>query len=240
MRIKSLVVVSLLLAAVLFSACSGVSAAPAPRTLTVTGSSEVFLTPDIAYIQVGVRTQDADVAAAVAQNNTQVERVMATLNDFGIAAEDIRTSNFSLYSFEDSGFEFEGEGGGRGLQYVVENTVYVTVRDLSQMGEVLEAAVESGANNIFGIQFDVADKSAALSEGREAALANAQAQAEEIAGYAGAGLGQIQSISYADSGYPIPVFDGRGGGGGDAEAALSISPGQLSFSVQVNVIYQIN
>jgi hypothetical protein len=163
-----------LLAAVLFSACSGVSAAPAPRTLTVTGSSEVFLTPDIAYIQVGVRTQDADVAAAVAQNNTQVERVMATLNDFGIAAEDIRTSNFSLYSFEDSGFEFEGEGGGRGLQYVVENTVYVTVRDLSQMGEVLEAAVESGANNIFGIQFDVADKSAALSEGREAALANAQ------------------------------------------------------------------
>jgi uncharacterized protein YggE len=70
---------------------------------------------------------------------------------------------------------------------------------------------------------------------------NAKQQAQELADAAGLSLGEIKSISFVDNQYP--VFDGKGGGGGgvaaEAAAAVPIQPGQVSFTVTVNVIYEL-
>jgi uncharacterized protein YggE len=125
--------------------------------------------------------------------------------------------------------------------YAVDNTVYVTVRDLTKLGDLLDTAVQAGANNINSVQFDVAEKDEALKQARAEAVKDAEAQAQSLAQAAGLSLGEIQSISFFDV-QPYPLFDGKGGGGMAAEAAAAavpIQPGQLTFTVSVNVTYEL-
>jgi hypothetical protein len=219
------------------SACAGVGPQAASRSLTVTGAGQVALQPDIAYIYIGVNTENVSAADAVAKNNADTQRLIDALKAQGVAAEDLRTSNFSIWTNRPYGMD--GQPGDP--VYVVDNTVYVTVRDLENLGNLLDVAVRSGANNINSIQFDLADKSQAMSEARAAAVEAARKQAEELASAAGVNLGKIQTISFYDS-MPYPVFEGKGlGGGGGAAMDLSvpINPGQMQLTVTVTVAYEI-
>ena len=250
MRSKYLIPVSLMLFAVVLSACSGVAAAKAPssasleegeslpRTITVTGSGKTVLTPDIAYINVGVQTEDPDASKAVSENNQQTQDVIDALTAAGVAKEDIQTTNFNIYPRQD--YDPQGQPTGE-ITYIVTNTVYVTVRDLDQIGDLLNSAVAAGANTIHGIQFDVNDKAEALSEARASAVKNAETIAQELASAADVGLGEILSISTFTGGYPSPLFEGRGGGGANimADAPVPISAGQMIVTVEVSVIYTI-
>jgi uncharacterized protein YggE len=242
MRTKTLFVTVMIMAAVILTACGGVAQAqtptaedsPAMRTLTVTGSGKAFLTPDIANISIGVHSENEDAAAAVASNNEQTQQVMAALDGFQIDPKDIQTTNFSIFPRQD----YDTEGKPTTITFVVDNTVYVTLRDIEQVGEVLDSAVQAGANSISGIQFDVEDKNAALSEARQAAVADAQLQAEELADAAGVELGAIQSITTYSS--PIPVPMPRFAVQMESAAAeVPISPGELTLTVEVNIVYQI-
>ena len=127
---------------------------PTQRTVTVTGTGMATLTPDIAYIYIGVQTQDATAAQAVADNNTKSQAVIASIKSFGVADKDIMTTNFSIYPQQQN----DANGKLTAVTFMVENTVYVTVRDLSKLGDLLDSVVQSGANTINSVQFDVADQ----------------------------------------------------------------------------------
>jgi uncharacterized protein YggE len=205
------------------------------RTINVTGTGEVLLTPDIAYVSIGVRSEGEDAAVAVTENNSKSDEVVQALIDSGVDQNDIQTSNFNIYPQQ----QYDERGNIQATTYIVENTVRVVVRDLETIGELLNAAVEAGANSIYGVQFDVADDESARSEARQAAVADAQMQAEELAEAAGIGLGRVQSIS-TYGGQPIPLYEGKGGAGPVMlEAEVPISPGQLMLTVDVNVVYEI-
>jgi uncharacterized protein YggE len=232
MRTKLTLIVSVLALALVLSAC-GPAASGATRSLSVTGSGMVSLTPDIAYIYIGVHTENRDIAQALAENNQQAQAVVEALKNMGVAAEDIQTSSFNIWSME-----AYDEVGQAYTKYTVDNSVYVTVRDLSNLGALLDTVVGSGANTINSIQFDVADKTTALTEARQKAMENAAALAGELAQTAGLSLGEIQTITYSDSN-PYPYY-GMGGGGASApNASVPIQPGQLQISVTVNVTYGV-
>ncbi len=230
MRSK-LLFLPLLVLVMALSAC-GPAAGSSERTLTVTGNGTVYLTPDIAYLYVGVHTESADIAEAVAQNNRRTQAVVNALKNAGVALEDIQTSNFSVWSMEDY-----DDAGNRYMKYSVENTVYITIRDLSQLGALLNTAVASGANTINSLVFDVSDKSAALTEARKKAMDNASALAGELAGKAGLKVGDVQSITYTDY-LPSPYY-GMGGGGAALEAlpTVPIQPGMMQVTATVTVTY---
>jgi uncharacterized protein YggE len=255
MRNKSIIVVSFLLIAALLSGCGAAAAAPAfaqgqqptptasavstasPRTITVSGTGKAYLTPDIAYIYIGVHTEGKDAAEAVASNNTLTQKVIDAIKSFNVASKDIQTTNFSIYPQQ----QYDNTGKSQGITYMVDNTVYVTLRDLTKIGDLLNGAVSAGANSINGIQFDVTDKTAALSEARKAAMADAQSQAEELATAANVSLGAVQEINASTTNSsPIPLY-GKGGGAALAapEASVPVSSGQLDVTVNVNVVYEI-
>ena len=217
-----------LVLALALSAC-GTAAAQA-RTLNVSGNGTVYLTPDIAYIYIGVHTDDPDLANAVSKNNAQAQALVDALKNAGIAGKDIQTSNFSVYTNGNGGIDkMTGQVSANGIYYSVDNTVYVTMRELSKMGKILSTAVSSGANSINSINFDVADKTAAMAQARQQAMANAASLAQELAGTAGVTLGEIQTISYTDYS-PSPYAYGMGGGGASApNASVPIQPGQLQI-----------
>lgn len=237
-RNKFSIVLVVLLVAVGLSACAGQTTTQDKsmgRTLNVTGSAQAFLTPDVAYFTVGVHTENKDAQEAVASNNVLSQKVMDALKAAGVEAKDLRTSNFSIYPME----EWSPTGEKLGSKFVVDNTVYVTLRDLTKVGEVLGAAVEAGANSVSGITFDVEDKTQVLAEARAEAVSHARSQAEELAKAAGVELGEVQSISYYNSS-PIPLYDvksvnaaGVGGGG------VPIAAGQMTLTVDVSITYEI-
>ena len=241
MKTKFIMIAAVAMLALVISACGPTTInqeAPAPvRTLSVSGTGQANLEPDIAYIYVGVHTEQPSASEAVTDNSTQTQQMIQALRDFGIDAKDIRTTNFSIWPMD----KYDPATGMPSGQktYAVDNTVYVTVRDLDKLGDLLDTVVTAGANTVNSIQFDVVDKAEALKQARADAVKNAEAQAKELAAAAGLTIGEVQSISFYDT--PVyPYMDGRGGGGAAAEAAaVPIQPGQLTFTVTVNIAYAI-
>ncbi len=240
MKTKSMFVAAVALLALVLSACGPTTinqeAQPVVRTISVTGSGQANLVPDIAYLYLGVHTEKPTASEAMAENNAQTQSMIDALTKFGIDKKDIRTTNFSIYP-QDKYDPQSGTPTGEKV-YSVDNTVYVTVRDLKQLGDLLDTVVAAGANTINSIQFDVADKAEAIKTARAEAVKDAQAQAQELADSAGVTLGEIQALGFYDS-QPYPMYEGKGGGAVAQSAAVPIQPGQLTFTVTVNATYAI-
>lgn len=244
MRTKYFVFAILTVLALTVSACGNAAvaptAAPAPRTLNVSGMGVVYLTPDIVYINIGVSTQETDATKAVNSNKEKTTTVIQAVKKFGVEDKDIRTTNFNIWSNPqyDSNGILTGE-----ISYSIDNTVNITVRDINKLGALLDAAINAGANNIYNIQFDVEDKTEANKQARLLAMKDAKTEAQELADVASVSLGSIQTINYYETA-PSPYNDysmgGRGGGMDTAASApVPIQPGQLAVTVTVNITYEI-
>ena len=234
MRNKYLVTSLLVLSVLLVGACSPVvapSEQTPPRTLNVNGNARVTAAPDIAYLTVGVHTEDANAAKAVDDNTQKARQIAEALSGMGVDAKDIQTSGFNIYPQD----EFGPNGERTGTRFMVDNSVYITIRDVNQIGALLSAVVEAGANTVYGIQFDIEDKTALITEARKLAVDNAKVQAEELAAAAGVTLGSIQSINYYTS-YPAPVADSKFGGAG---GGVPVSAGQIIITADVSISYEI-
>jgi uncharacterized protein YggE len=209
-----------------------------PGTITVVGEGKVTLEPDIARVTIGVETVTDTVKDASDQNRAAVEAVLAALAEQGIAEEDIQTSGFSIFAER---FGPEGPLAEGDVRYRVSNNVMVTIRDIDSVGTILDAAIEAGANNIYGVEFALDDPTVAESDARTAAIADAKAKAEELAQLTGLPLGAIISVSEiigAGGGFYAGNFaeQARAFGGG----GTPITPGQLDLVMQLQVIYAIN
>jgi uncharacterized protein YggE len=204
--------------------------------MNVNGTGTVSLSPDIAYIYLGVHSENPSASEAVSSNNAQTQKVIDSLKKLGIDEKDILTTNFSIWPST----QYSPEGIQTGTTYVVDNTVYVTIRDLAKLGDLLDSVLKAGANTVNSIQFDVADKTEALKQARDEAVKSAQTQAQELATVAGVTLGGVQNIGFYDS-IPSPVAaGGKGGGGGmAADVSVPIQPGQLTLTVTVSMTYEI-
>jgi uncharacterized protein YggE len=224
------------------SACAGQAAAQTPvaadtpRTISVTGSGVAYGAPDVATVQIGVQTRGSDPGQAVSDNNARMEALIAAIQDLGIAEQDLQTSNFSVYVQQD----YDPQTGRplENINYVVDNTLTVTVRDTNRLGDVLTGAVDAGANTIYGVSFSVADVAALEAQARDKAVADARARAEQLAQAAGVTLDSILSLSENISGgQPIPYA------GDMAQSAVGgavpVQTGQVQVNLQVNITFTI-
>lgn len=204
------------------------------RGITVVGVGKAAGTPDVARISVGVDTDSDSVQKAVDDNKAKMAALLEALKQLGIAEKDIRTSNYSVYTQQ------QPSPDGRttlSVSYRVSNQVEVTVRDVSQLGDILDKAVAAGANNIYGVNFSVEDTSKLEADARAKAIADAKARAASLAQLAGVEVGDVLSISEVIGGvqplYRTDVAMGLGGGG------TPIQPGELSIDMSVQVTFAI-
>jgi len=213
-----------------------VSSSGTLRTIAVTGVGEIVLVPDIAYINVGVHTEADDVTNAVNSNNAQAEDITAAIVSMGVEEKDIQTSNFNVYSMN----RYDNMSNVVGVSFAVDNTLYIIVRDLSKLSEVLDAALSAGANQIYGISFDINNRSAAIAQARDLAIKDAEARALSVAGTAGVSLGKIQSISVVNNSYVQPLSGYGMGGGGMAsqDSTVPISAGQIVVTANADLVYE--
>lgn len=227
-----------ILAAILLIAASTApirAEAPHP-VLTVTGTGSALAPPDIATVTAGVETTKDTAADALTENSEVMADVIETLTAANVAAKDIQTSGLTVQPQYQSSRSSSSYNGQELNGYRVFNTITATVRDLDNLGDVLDQLVRSGANRLNGVRFGFADPVAMVAEARRGAVADATLSAETYAAAAGVKLGPIRSIS---------DFGGSGGGvriemdAVQARSAVPIAQGQSSITASVQIVWEI-
>jgi uncharacterized protein YggE len=208
-------------------------ATTALRTVQTSGSGQVSLAPDQATVRLGVQTEAKEAQQAIADNSEQMTAVISATLESGIDESDVRTEGFRLQPMYDQ----PADGGPSTVSgYQVSNIVSITVRDLSQLGDLLDTVVVAGSNTIEGIQFEISNQVEAQDAAREAAMADAQRKAEQLTGLAGTSLGPVQTIVETGGAVPVaaeaPMVTAMAAG-------VPVQPGNQTVQASVQVTWQI-
>lgn len=203
-------------------------------TIAISAEGKVTARPDVATVSIGVQTEKKTVSEAQNENTSRMNAIVDRLKAMGIAAEDIKTSSYSIWPQYDY---VNGRQVDRG--FMVSQSVEVKIRNLDLTGKVLGAAGELGANQVGGVNFTIDDPEALRQQARLEALEKAKEKARALAQAAGVKLGKVVGFSESPS-YDGPVLykaygEGYGGGG----AAPAVEPGSQDVVVNVSVTYEI-
>ena len=234
--------VAALLSLALF-APAGARADDARKThfLTLQGHGEVKAKPDMAMIEMGTLSQALTAKAALDANTAKVTALIAMLKASSIEDKDIQTSNFSVGPRYDN-----GSTSGRApkiVGYDVTNSVTATVHKLTDLGGILDKAVDAGSNQINSIAFGVNEPQALQDEARKSAVADALRRAKLLTEAAGTKLGAIATITEGASYAPMPMRE-RGIAMDSmakvaASAPVPMAQGEMTISADVNMVWEL-
>jgi len=200
----SLIILSLMLA--LVSSPGSTSAAstgqePTKRTINVSGQGTVNAVPDIAYVTIGVITENENAKVAQQDNAEEMSKVVNAILGAGISEDDIKTTNYNI----SPKYNYIKETGTSVIAgYSVTNQIQVTVRDVAKVGDIIDLAASNGANMSSNISFSVSDYEKYYNEALKVAVENGKKRAETIANTIGITLGVPVTIN-ENGGYYSPV-----------------------------------
>ncbi|MTK12625.1 MAG: DUF541 domain-containing protein [Clostridiaceae bacterium] len=143
--------------------------------MTVYGKGNIKVKPDIATASIGVAVENKDLSVAQAQSIEKANKILDTLKRMGIKERDIKTENYTITPEYDY---IEGKQVFR--TYKITNTFRVTLRDLSRIGEIIDAAVASGANVVNNITFTIDNPEKYYNQALKIAVRNALEKAREL------------------------------------------------------------
>lgn len=217
---------------------------PATNTITVNGTGQATVPPDVARITLTVQNTARTVAEAQAQTTEQVNKVVAMVAKQGVADRDVRTQSYNIfpqYSYPNcSGVSVCPQPTITGYQ--VSQSVQVTVRDLTKVGDLLGGAGTLGVQNVVGPMFGLDDTTAGYAAARADAIAKAKAQAALLSKQLGVRLGKVVNFyeTTIDENGPMPYY-GRGGGEMDVKSASSpvVPTGENTYNATVGITYEI-
>ena len=120
--------------------------------------------------------------------------------------------------------------------YTATNNVEVTIRNLDLAAKVLSAATGAGANQLYGLRFEIEDPSPLQVEARKEAVADARQRAERLAQLAGVKLGLAQSITEVDGGGsgPMPMYAAA-----KMDSSAPVERGEVTITSTVQIVYSL-
>lgn len=217
-----------------------------PMMINVVGEGEVIARPDIGSFSFGVQAQAPDAATAQAESAQSLNAILAFLRESGVAENDIKTENYSLnprYRWEERACVGGICPGGQQILdgYEVSQQVTVKVRDLDQSGALISGAGERGATNVSSLAFTIDDPANLETEARSMAIADAKAQAEQLAEDLGVTIVKMQHF-YEESqnpGYPEPYMMERSMMASDQALVPEMPTGENTITSRVNISYEV-
>ncbi|MCR9130255.1 MAG: SIMPL domain-containing protein [Alphaproteobacteria bacterium] len=210
--------------------------APTPATLSLSATGEVSLVPDQATVSAGVVTQGDSAAEAVRANALAMSRVFAELRRAGVAERDLQTSQLSVNPIYQS-YDRSSSREPRITGYEARNTVSAMVRDIDEVGDVIDAVFEAGANTLNGVSFSSSEAEEAQDEARRRAVAELMALRDLYADAAGFQVVRLMSFSESGGGRPYPVMARTEAFSSDA--STPVAAGELTISATVSAVWEI-
>lgn len=198
----------------------------------------VTVAPDIATIGAGVTSEAMTATEALRINSLEMQKVVARIKSLGIAEKDIQTSGINLnarYDYDQATQRPVFRG------YQASNRVSIIMRRIDRTGEVLDALVQAGANDLSGPSFSIDNDEPAKDAARKRAIERAQARAQSYAqmlGYDGARVLEVNETIEGRG--PMPQMAMR-----DAimvtgaAAPPPVQPGMVSTGVSITIKYEL-
>lgn len=210
-----------------FAQVSGSSGLPG---ITVVGTGTASAVPDVSDWSFGVQSDATSAADALNAASASSRKIVAALRDAGIDRKDIRTEQVSVYPRMSS--------DGRAVEgYSASASVSAVVRDLGRAGEVVDAAVGAGANQVYGPSLRLSDQRSHYRAAADAAYDDAKARAEAIAAKAGVTLGAaIAIVEGGGYGGPVPLGVRAAA---EADLAVPVEPGTQDVTATLTVTFAI-
>ena len=205
------------------------------RTITVSSRATVKVQPDEAVVNLGVRSEATDGAAAFAQNAKDMRAVLDALKAAGVSDEDLQTLNVGL----DQHVENQGKPSEQ-RTFVASNSLQVTIHDLASVGSIIDAAVGAGADSVNDIRFQLSDPNAVRSDALTQAVTGARAKADALASAADATVVRVVTID--EQNFQPPIYDQAFAGVAAAVPAPVtpvVPPSSLEVSVTISVVWEI-
>ncbi len=210
------------------------------------GEGKVTAKSDVARLQITVISNAKVLGDAAEDNTKRANALIGFLKKQGIAEKDIKTVFYSVspqYSYPRPCFgaicpPLEKP---RIIGYQIHNTVDITMRNIAIAGEIIDGAVETGADRISNLQFTIDDPDELKSQARDLAVNDARKKAERLAKQLGKRVGKI--VAFSESGIFPPIFLGReaafGKGSAIEAAPPQIEPGENEIAVSVSITYEL-
>lgn len=211
------------LAAVVHAGDAPAAAGEATDGITVQGTASISAVPDRVGLVFGVESQGATAKAALAANGAEMRRVLAALRAAG--ATDLKTQSITLNPRYADGGAVQG--------FSAQNSVSVTLREVSKAGAVIDAAVEAGANQVYGPSLTHANPAALYRQALRAAVGEARASAQAIAAASNLSLGRIVAVVEGGAS-PSPIFEAKAA---DSGGSTPVEPGRQEVSASVSVTF---
>ena len=209
--------------------------------ITVSGTGKVYIKPDLALTSFSVITEAKTIAEALSQNTEQMNQIISFIKGQGVEDKDLKTTDFNIYPR----YEWEEKteippypSGKRVLVgYEVRQSLQVKIRELTKIGEIIQGATDSGANQVGSLQFTVDDQDELKNQAREKAIEQAKEKAKELASQLGIKL--VRITNFNESGivprtYLLEESEAIMGAG-----APEIEIGETKIEVTVTLTYEI-
>lgn len=183
----------------------------------------------------GVYAVNDDKNVAIEEVNGKIEALIAAVKEFGVADEDVKTQNLSIYQMEEP-VELQGRSRTTPGQWRVSNDIMITLRDAGRAEELASVLANSGATNVYGPNFGLTDATMAGDELLSAAVDDAREKAQRLAVSEGRALGKVIYIQEEGASGPV-MYDraeGLGGGGG-----FGLEPGTQQVLKRVSVTWEL-
>jgi len=205
------------------------------HTISIDASSTSTTAPDQATLVIGI-TNHADTAQEAQHANAEIASTITTnLHNLGITSEQIKTRNYNFHPTYNNQQKHENELTG----YTVDNTVYVTLNDVTAVGNVIDTALSSGANKINSISFSIRNPSKLKEQALRQAIKDARTKADIIADALGKQIIGIQSVSESGGSYQ-PRFSELMLAKANISASTPIEPGTIDVEASVHIDFIIN
>lgn len=210
-------------------------------TITITGQGTLNAEPDIAVVSAGAVTEARTAREALDANTKVMADTFAALRAMGVEDRDMQTSRLTVeprYTY------FESSNGERRPPridgYTVSNQLTVRVRELAKIGEVLDALITAGVNQLGGLSFAVDEPEALYAQARQAAVADAMEQARMLTEAAGVSLGRVISISQNSARQMPPQPQFARMAAMEAADAVPVATGEQELSTSVTITWAID
>jgi uncharacterized protein len=219
------------------AAAGNTPAGETKRTLSAAGQGTVKASPDIAYVTLGVITENTNAKTTQQSNAAAMDKITAAVKAAGIKSEDIKTVNYSIYPK----YDYQKDTGESKITgYTVNNSIQVTVRDITKAGNIIDLAAQNGANTSSQISFGLSNYEKYYNEALKLAVETAKNRAATMADALGLKLGSPASVTENGGYAPPPIHYGFNGGIAKAEdsVATPISAGSLEIQASVGLTYE--
>ncbi|MDF2589145.1 MAG: hypothetical protein K0S41_2986 [Anaerocolumna sp.] len=196
------------------------------NTMIFSGSGVVYTDPDTAIIRLGVQSTGENLQQIQYDNAETVHKIIEALKEYGIT--DIKTFQYSIDKLYDY---VEGARVDRG--YSVRNILEIKLKELDQVGFVIDTAVENGANVVEFISFEVEDTDIFYLQALNLSILDAFEKAKSVSSLLGLEMLPVPMRIVENSSSPIPLANRYASG--ERMVVTPIEPGQKEIKANVTV-----